>query len=211
MRRVDIQTMPRTPDTGEDRREQIIDAAMRVFAQKGFTRATNRDVAREAGITTGLIYYYFESKEALLKTLLEERSPLQLTTQATSEMLQQPPEVFLPLLVQRVLGIVEGEQFVAMVRVVLPELLHNPEIAPLMNSFLHRVLDFLGSYLRAQIAQGTLRAELNLDVVSQMLMGTLITFVMRRQVIRDPQVTHYSHAELAHMIVDTILQGIQPR
>ncbi len=203
--------MPRTPDTGEDRRAQILDAAMRVFAQKGFTRATNRDVAREAGITTGLIYYYFESKEALLKTLLEERSPLQITTQVTPEMLQQPPEIFLPMLVQRVLGIVEREQFVAMVRLVLPEVVHNPEIAPLMSGFLHRVLGFLSSYLRAQIAQGTLRADIPLDVVSQMLMGTLITFVLRRQIIHDPQVTHYSHAELARMIVDTILQGIRPR
>ena len=203
--------MPRTPDTGEDRREQIIDAAMRVFAQKGFTRATNRDVAREAGITTGLIYYYFESKEALLKTLLEERSPLRLAAQMAPEMQQQPPEVFLPLLVQRVLGIVEDEQFVAIVRVVLPEILHNPEIAPLLSAFLQRVLGFLGSYLRTQITQGTLRADINLDVVSQMLMGTLITFVMRRQIIRDPQVTHYSHAALASMIVDTVLQGIRPR
>jgi len=203
--------MPRTPDTGEDRREQIIDAAMRVFAQKGFTRATNRDVAREAGITTGLIYYYFESKEALLKTLLEERSPLRLVTQMVPEMQQQPPEIFLPMLVQRVLGIVEGEQFVAMVRVVLPEILHNPEIAPLMSGFLQRVLGFLGGYLRAQIAQGMLRADINLDVVSQMLMGTLITFVMRRQIIRDPQVMHYSHTQLAGMIVDTVLQGIRPR
>ncbi|MEO7018839.1 MAG: helix-turn-helix domain-containing protein, partial [Ktedonobacteraceae bacterium] len=59
--------MPRTPKVVEDRREQILDAAMRVFTQKGFSRATNRDVAREAGITTGLIYYYFDNKEALLR------------------------------------------------------------------------------------------------------------------------------------------------
>lgn len=202
--------MPRTPDTGEDRREQILDAAMRVFAQKGFSRATNRDVAREAGITAGLIYYYFANKEALFKTLLEERSPLQLTTQVTAQMLQQPPEVFLSMLVSRVLAIVEGEQFVAMVRVVLPEVLHNPEIAPFMSGFLQRVLGFLGNYLRAQIAAGTLRADLNLDVVSQMLMGTLITFVLRRQILRDPQVLRYTHAELASLIVATILQGIRP-
>lgn len=201
--------MPRTPDTGEDRREQIIDAAMRVFAQKGFTRATNRDVAREAGITAGLIYYYFENKEALFKTLLEERSPLQLTTQVTPQMLQQPPDVFLPLLIRRVLAIVEGEQFVAMLRVVLPEVLHNPEIAPFMSSFLQRVLGFLASYLNAQIACGTLRADIELDVVSQMLMGTVMTFVMRRQIIHDSQVLHYSHTELASLIVETILRGIR--
>jgi len=203
--------MPRTPDTGEDRREQIIDAAMRVFAQKGFSRATNRDVAREAGITAGLIYYYFESKEALLKTLLEERSPLQLTTQVTPQMLQQPPEVFFRMLVGRVLAIVEGEQFVAMLRVLLPEVLHNPEMAPFLSGFLQRVLGFLGNYLRAQIALGTLRPDINLDVVSQMLMGTLMTFVLRRQILHDPHVMHYSQAELASMIIETILQGIRAR
>ncbi len=58
--------MARTPKVVEDRREQIIDAAMKVFSQKGFLRATNKDIAREAGITPGLIYYYFENKEALL-------------------------------------------------------------------------------------------------------------------------------------------------
>jgi AcrR family transcriptional regulator len=203
--------MPRTPDTGEDRREQIIDAAIRVFAQKGFSRATNRDVAREAGITAGLIYYYFENKQALFKALLEERSPLQLTAQVTPQMLQQPPEVFLPMLIGRVLAIVEGEQFVAMLRVVLPEVLHHPEIAPFMSGLLQRVLGFLSSYLNAQIARDTVRADMQLDVVSQMLMGTLMTFVMRRQLLRDPHVLHYSHRELASLIVDTILQGIKAR
>ena len=65
--------MARTPKVVEDRRDQIIDAAMQVFAQKGFTRATNKDIAREAGITPGLIYYYFENKEALLTAILETR------------------------------------------------------------------------------------------------------------------------------------------
>src|SRR5215472_15403149 len=100
--------MPRTQSTGEDRREQIIDAALHVFAQKGFARATNRDVAGEAGITTGLIYYYFKSKEDLLKAALEERSPIQVMAQITPEMLEQPPEVLLPVLVMRVLSIIEG-------------------------------------------------------------------------------------------------------
>jgi hypothetical protein len=63
--------MARTPKMTEDRREQIIDAPLRVFAQKGFARATNSEIAREAGnMTPGLIYYYFKSKEDLLKVVL---------------------------------------------------------------------------------------------------------------------------------------------
>jgi AcrR family transcriptional regulator len=52
------------------RREQILGAATRVFADKGFRRATTREVAREAGVSEGTIYNYFEDKEALLMAII---------------------------------------------------------------------------------------------------------------------------------------------
>jgi AcrR family transcriptional regulator len=174
--------MSRTPKVVEDRREQIIDAAMRVFAQRGFARATNRDVAREAGITTGLIYYYFKSKEDLLRAALEERSPVQVMTQITPEMLEQPPDVLLPLLVMRVLNLVEGEQFVSMIRVLLPGMLHGAtEVAPIALSLFQRVIA-----------------------------SSMIGIVIRRQIMHDPRVLQYTHQEIVQAILGTLLQGIKP-
>src|SRR5712691_11728565 len=109
--------MARTPKVVEDRREQIIDAAMRVFSQKGFTRATNKDIAREAGITPGLIYHYFENKEALLKAIVEGRSPLRLINTLPPQVLALPPETFMRFMLVQVLDIVEDEKFVQLIRV----------------------------------------------------------------------------------------------
>jgi AcrR family transcriptional regulator len=201
--------MARTPDTGEDRREQILDAAMRVFAQKGFSKATNRDVAQEAGITTGLIYYYFENKEALLNAALAERSPFQIMAQVPPEMLEQPPTIFLPMFLQRVLAIVEDEQFVNILRMILPEVLHNPEVSSIAFGFFQRILDFLSQYLQIQVARGTVRADVNSELVTQLLVSNLMGLVMRRQVIRDPSVRDYTHAEIVQAVVGTFLQGIQ--
>ena len=53
-------------------RERIVDAAMKLFDDKGFERATTRDIAREAGIATGTLFNYFRSKEALALTILGE-------------------------------------------------------------------------------------------------------------------------------------------
>ncbi len=53
------------------RRNQILDAATRVFAEKGFSRATIRDIAGVAGIADGTIYNYFENKAALLLGILD--------------------------------------------------------------------------------------------------------------------------------------------
>src|SRR5205807_2990707 len=52
------------------RRNQILDAATRVFAEKGFHRATIKDIARVAGIADGTIYTYFASKTAVLLDIL---------------------------------------------------------------------------------------------------------------------------------------------
>ncbi|WP_062049096.1 TetR/AcrR family transcriptional regulator [Bacillus sp. JCM 19034] len=49
-----------------DKRQLLIDAAYKVFSRKGFNNASIKDVAREAGITPGLVHYYFKNKEELL-------------------------------------------------------------------------------------------------------------------------------------------------
>src|SRR5437762_12392364 len=53
------------------RRNQILDAATKVFAEKGFHPTTIKDIAREAGIADGTIYNYFENKTALMLGILD--------------------------------------------------------------------------------------------------------------------------------------------
>ncbi|MFC1694275.1 TetR/AcrR family transcriptional regulator, partial [Candidatus Latescibacterota bacterium] len=55
-------------------RQEIMDAATRIFAKKGFLHATLEDIAREAEFSKGTIYLYFASKEDLLYSILNEKS-----------------------------------------------------------------------------------------------------------------------------------------
>jgi TetR/AcrR family transcriptional regulator, fatty acid metabolism regulator protein len=61
--------MPARADRQADRRRQILAAAVKVFAEKGFHACRVGDVAEEAGVAYGLVYHYFESKEDLLETI----------------------------------------------------------------------------------------------------------------------------------------------
>jgi TetR/AcrR family transcriptional regulator, fatty acid metabolism regulator protein len=56
-----------------DKRRMILDAAVRVFATRGFHHCRVSDVADEAGVAYGLVYHYFRSKEEILNTLFLER------------------------------------------------------------------------------------------------------------------------------------------
>lgn len=56
-----------------DKRKQIIDAAVRVFARSGYYNSRVMDIAREAGIASGTIYLYFKTKDEILVTLFREK------------------------------------------------------------------------------------------------------------------------------------------
>ena len=60
-------------DKNPEKRVRILDAALKVFATRGFYNAKVSEVAREAGVADGTIYLYFESKDALLIALFEDR------------------------------------------------------------------------------------------------------------------------------------------
>src|ERR1044072_4064921 len=56
----------------EDKRRLILDAAVRVFARKGYHTSRVGDIAEESGVAHGLLYHYFRSKEELLETIFRE-------------------------------------------------------------------------------------------------------------------------------------------
>ena len=68
----------RAGNGGVDKRRLILDAAIRVFARRGFHACRVSDVADEAGVAYGLVYHYFDSKEEILNTLFQERWQLML-------------------------------------------------------------------------------------------------------------------------------------
>jgi TetR/AcrR family transcriptional regulator, fatty acid metabolism regulator protein len=62
-----------TRSAPQDRRQAILDAAVRVFARRGFHACRVSDIADEAGVAYGLVYHYFGSKDSVLDTLFLER------------------------------------------------------------------------------------------------------------------------------------------
>jgi TetR/AcrR family transcriptional regulator, repressor for uid operon len=58
-------------DSSSDRRTQILDAALVCFAKRGFHQASMHDISAEAGISVGLIYRYFENKDAVISAMAD--------------------------------------------------------------------------------------------------------------------------------------------
>jgi TetR/AcrR family transcriptional regulator, fatty acid metabolism regulator protein len=76
----------------EERRRQILQAAVRAFARKGYHACRVSDIAKEAGVAYGLVYHYYnyKSKEALLEAIFEETWGAMLATIRSVEQLDEP-------------------------------------------------------------------------------------------------------------------------
>ena len=61
----------RLTSQGIERKQQLLDAAAKLFAQRGYAETRILDICREAGVAKGLFYWYFETKEAVFRDLAE--------------------------------------------------------------------------------------------------------------------------------------------
>jgi TetR/AcrR family fatty acid metabolism transcriptional regulator len=74
----------------QERRRQILQAAVRVFARKGYHTCRVSDIAAEAGVAYGLVYHYYGSKDALLEAIFEGTWGAMLATISSVEQLDEP-------------------------------------------------------------------------------------------------------------------------
>src|SRR5919204_2102268 len=85
-----LRTLTERSTNQEDKRQLILDAAVRVFARKGYHTSRVGDIAEEAGVAHGLLYHYFDSKEELLETIFRSTWTLMLDTIRGVEELGEP-------------------------------------------------------------------------------------------------------------------------
>jgi AcrR family transcriptional regulator len=188
------------------RRTQILDAATRVFASKGFNRATIRDVARDAGVADGTIYIYFRNKTDLLFGLLDrlndtERRPASLA-QATEAPLGDFGDYFRAYLRERVEVLWSNAD---LFRAVLPELLANPELrARYYDEVIAPTMALGEAAFRALVATGTVR-DLDLPLSVRIVAGSVLG-LMVLQLLGD-QTLAARWRELPDAIADLLLPG----
>jgi TetR/AcrR family transcriptional regulator, fatty acid metabolism regulator protein len=92
------------------RRNQLTRAAYKIVGQKGYYDFTVRDIAREAGLSTGLVHYYFKNKEDLLLNLLKEINKNMLVILIRSISKADDPREKLTIFMTQAFDLVENEK-----------------------------------------------------------------------------------------------------
>lgn len=188
------------------RRNQILDAATTVFAEKGFHRATIKDIARAAGIADGTIYTYFSSKtEVLLGILnrLNESTEREMQFALGSE---QDVRAFFKAYVRQRISLIwpNAEVF----RAVLPEMLVNAELRDLYyQQVLVPTFRVAEHYFLAQMEEGQLR-KVDVPLAVRAIAGTVLGLLMT-QLLGDELIAA-RWEELPEVLTTLMFDGLKP-
>lgn len=104
-----------------------MDAALRLFSEKGFARTSVRDIAHAAGITDAAIYYHFASKRELFEALFEERGITSALSELEQASVSQPPLETLTSIAVAALGIMQRNK--DFMKVLLSEAMNEDAVA----------------------------------------------------------------------------------
>lgn len=191
----------------EARRNQILDAAVAVFAEKGFHRATTKDIANEAGVAEGTIYNYFGSKGDLLIGIVARLTELETLDEELAEALQGDVRDFFIAMFRRRIEHIEEAQEV--LRAIMPEVMVNSELREhyYQRSVL-RVAGLLEQYVRARIELGHIRpvdVTLATRAVQAVFIGLLILRLFGDETIEA------GWEDLPELLATIIFDGLRPK
>jgi AcrR family transcriptional regulator len=197
--------MAARPDVSAARKNQILDAAMAVFARSGFHEARMDDIVQESGLSKGTLYWYFKSKEEIITAIsqrlfstdIKQVESLLNAEGTVSERLQQ-------LMRDRVQGLQEMSGMVAILFEFYAAALHQDGVRQFIQTYFQNFYDLLVALIQQGIERGELRP------VEVQAAATALDAVFEGLIVRwliDPDAVQW--ASLGEAAIRLMLDGLK--
>ncbi|MEW8979887.1 MAG: TetR/AcrR family transcriptional regulator [Symbiobacterium sp.] len=202
---------PRPKNPPPDRRAEILDAALRLFAEKGYAEATNAEIAKEAGVTAAALYYYFPSKEELFRAAVRQHigrfvpTLRALTVQAPAD--ASGPEA-VGMILRNALAFFTEEKTQLVLRIVLAEGPRRPEIRQIWIDQITGIFELLAPFVMNAIASGQIR-PIDPRLIFVLLQGPMLSTVIIRDLLQVPALEGLTNDAVVDAVLETTLAGLR--
>jgi AcrR family transcriptional regulator len=187
-----------------DKRRLLLDAATKVFAERGYHSCRVGDIATEAGVAYGLLYHYFESKEDVLRTIFRETWGEMLETISGIEAADGSARDQVRRVAAVVLGSWKANPDV--IRLLVREVARGPQFEEEIEE-IGLAFDALERIIRRGVASGEFRAGLQPRVASLVIYGALEE-VLTGWVMGRPPESPEEVAAAVHTLVTVLVDGL---
>ena len=202
-------TKPRWRRRKSARPEEILQAALEVFTDRGFAATKLEDVARRAGVTKGTIYLYYENKEALFKALVRGTIvPVIAKGEALAQAFTGTARDLFEQLVREYFRLVGDTQLSGIPRLMIAEAGNFPELA----RFYYEEVVTRGHRLMAGVLERGIKAgefrRVNVAVATKLAMAPLMHAVVARKAFAACMPEGFDVAKYLDTHIDLYLHGI---
>ena len=196
----------------ENKREAILNAAIKIFAQKSYNGTTTSEIAKEAGVAEGTIFRYFKTKkDILIKGVIDKFTEFvgeKFISQQLNKLLEtngdKDEREILKILIKDRIELVK--KYNDIMKVVISESLYNEEVATsIKKNILPKAKLFIRKFLITYIEKGVFR-NVDLDLAETVLMGTLATYVVKNHFFSH---SYVPNEEEIDKLIDIIIGGLK--
>ncbi|WP_312190285.1 TetR/AcrR family transcriptional regulator [Sphingobacterium sp.] len=190
-----------------DKQVDILLAAERLFAVKGFDGTSVRDIANEANVNVAMINYYFGSKDKLLDTFFEWRVPDFMINVDELALIDNALDK-IDAMVDRSIKSMNSHRKLYHIITIESSLKQRMLISEAFRKLKLHNLEVISSVINEGIEQGVFKAGYDPILIHSMMMGTFMNFQMNHRFLQD-QLRIDNDAAYAHYIETTLTEFIQ--
>lgn len=196
----------------EARPDEMLDAALAVFSEKGFAATKVEEVAQRAGVSKGTIYLYFPSKDALMEGIVR-RTVAPIAEHALPDMnkFEGDPRVPIVMLVGTLCTLLSDPNSMAVPRLVLREIMNFPAIAELYRrEVLAKAIPALTALVARGVASGHLR-PVDPEMTVRSIIGPIVAHIALSEVFEIRPGEGLALDKMAENHLDILFYGISAR
>jgi AcrR family transcriptional regulator len=188
---------------------EILDAALKVFAEKGFAGARMEDIARRAGVTKGTIYLYFENKEAVFKTLVRESIGATLAgVSANVRDYKGSAKDLLRFALTAMAHLLTASDRVVLPKIIIAESGNFPELARFYREeIIDKGLALMSGLIERGIAQGEFR-KVPVEHAVRLCVAPVLLGAMWRTTFAQFDAAPYNYKGLIETHLDVLFRGL---
>ena len=198
-----------------EKEQKILEAAIGVFSEKGFSAATTSEIAKNAGIAEGTIFRYFKTKKDILRSILIHTINMlssKFVLTSVEKILRNAEQkdlrsVIKDLLIDRI-NLVDS--IFPMARIILSEALFHDDIREVIyNSIISKALPLYSGFHKQMVDKGMIRSDVEPEAAMRCIIGTAAVLIAQKKLFGDKfKLDIDSELEKA---LDVLLYGISSK
>ena len=196
-----------------EKEQKILEAAIDVFSEKGFSGATTSEIAKRAGVAEGTIFHYFKVKKDILRSILIQMISLagepviiegvgKILLDTGNKDLREVLKSFINDRLQLI------ESLFPMIKIVITEALYHEDIREaFLENVTSRGVEIFTIFHRQMVERGLIRKDVDALATARSIMGNIVIFIVSRQFFSEKFNRKNTDEEL-DAIIDIIMYGI---